>query len=295
MPRIRRRDWLASGLLAVAGCGRNSDPSRVRRDRHRAAVERVPGRFTLSTPAVPIDLAAAHPEFKSLTKIAHRLHPRFGDEPGPRDSKLGGQFFWPDDEPLPKGMHPVLQLRLDDAPPQCPFLPGTDLMQLLWTADDKPLKAIVAWRKESDVTGSLATMPSTATANLDRVPVPCRLFPERVVEWPSLGVLPLHGRDKLQSIAGYDETLSAATGTKIGGYGHRLTAEQIPACSTCRRGMDFLLTVDSLEWTNDRWRPVEERDDRHVGDAGLSFGDATACHVFVCRRCQEWPIAVRVV
>jgi hypothetical protein len=296
--RWHRREWLTmAASVFVVGCNRKRpamNASQVRRAEHVTSLTRVDAMAKFTTSKPPVDLTARFPEFKALAKITHRLHPRYGDEPGPHESKLGGQFLWPIDEPWPAGMHPVLQVRLDDAPPQCPFMPGTDLLQLLWTADEKLLRAVVAWRKSESVTGTLHAISLNEQSNFDRIPVPCRLHPERVVEWPSLGVLPAHGRDTLRTIAEYETQLSAAPGTKIGGYGFQLTATEIPACTTCRRGMDFLLTVSPHEWTHPRWRPAEETDDRHRRDIGLSFDEARGCHVFVCRRCPLWPIATRL-
>jgi hypothetical protein len=54
-----------------------------------------------STPPPPLDITAFFPELAPLSRPAVRLHPRRGDESGPGESKVGGTFLWPSDEPWP--------------------------------------------------------------------------------------------------------------------------------------------------------------------------------------------------
>jgi hypothetical protein len=54
-----------------------------------------------TTPPPPLDIAALFPELAPLARRAVRLHPRRGSEPGPGESKVGGTFLWPANEPWP--------------------------------------------------------------------------------------------------------------------------------------------------------------------------------------------------
>jgi hypothetical protein len=97
----------------------------------------------------------------------------------------------------------------------------------------------------------------------------------------------------------YADLLSAAAGTKVGGYPRVQEGTKVPACGTCQWGMDFLLSVAAAEWgahDRSRWMPVEEREaadaEGYRRAAGLNFGERGAVNVFVCRRCEDWPVAV---
>ncbi|BCL80942.1 hypothetical protein ccbrp13_34070 [Ktedonobacteria bacterium brp13] len=54
-----------------------------------------------TTPPPPLDITAFFPELAPLARRAVRLHPRRGPEPGPGESKVGGTFLWPANEPWP--------------------------------------------------------------------------------------------------------------------------------------------------------------------------------------------------
>jgi hypothetical protein len=313
----RRQFFTVTSCLAAAGCGRTgsgsvpSDLERARKNRetHLAALEnyRMQAGATRTTPKPAVDIPAVVPELKALSRVTVRLHPRYGDEPRPDESKLGGRFLWPADEPWPNRddipLVPVLQLRAEDGPPNVLFRPGTDLLQLLW-GPRAELEPVVAWRKRAAVTGSLVPYPDTAAANMDFVPVPCRVFPERVTEYPSSGVLPAAVTAKIDSAKDltrerYDKLFAAAHGTKVGGYPRWPGTADPPVCTTCGWGMEYLLTVAGKEWDDRnraRWMPKEEVDAKNDSGfrsaAGLNIGSVL---IFVCRRCEHWPIGYRVV
>jgi hypothetical protein len=267
---------------------------------------------TFTTPKRPVNLLELFPEVKPLQRITLRLHPRFSDEPAPDVSKLGGRFWWPADEPWPTcevfkiPLVPVLQLAADDAPPQVKFPPGTDLMQLLWSPQDHgPTggpKPKIVWRKRADVRPPLANAPDTANALLNYVPVPCRVFPERVMElpdWHTVKVTPL--REKIERwtpdggrnpVEFYERELSVAPGTKVGGYPRWLGTPNPPSCDVCRRGTDYLLTIDSDELNREKsWTATAEGvKDRHPNPTGLTLPEPGNMHVYICRRCEEWPV-----
>jgi hypothetical protein len=160
------------------------------------------------------------------------------------------------------------------------------------------LKPVIAWRLRRTVGKELAPYPDTANANMDFVPVACRLFPERVTEFPPYELLPAAVAKKVDAAVGptlYDTQLAAATGTKAGGYPRWPGRPDAPVCGTCGWGMDYLLTVVGKEWDEgkERWKPKEDKDVRGFQSAaGLAMGNVL---IFVCRRCEHWPIASRIV
>jgi hypothetical protein len=211
---VNRRQFLltAPSTVALAGCGGRGGPAgppgpvvtaadaariaaeRQARDEWLAALPtfRVPPTAVRTTPKPPADVLAAVPELKGLVKITTRLHPRFSDEPGPDETKLGGRFAWPAatrGRPAPDHHVPytaVLQLRADDAPPQWPFPPGMDLFQLLWCprdhADSKGwVRPAVRWRKRSEAAAGPQADPPDHRRGLPRV------RPGRVPALPGAG------------------------------------------------------------------------------------------------------------
>ena len=277
---------------------------------------RTPPTAKFNTPARPVKLLSNFPELKNLQRMTHRLHPHPGDEPAAEDSKLGGKFWWPETEPWPMcdvyriPYIPVLQLNIDDTPSQAKFLPGTDLLQLLWSPRPHGKaglpKPMVVWRKKANVQPPLAAPPNIDYARRQFVPVPCRLFPEPVLElpdWNTARVTPFKDNylkqkksDGREPVQVYRTELSNAPGCKVGGYPHWADeSASSPSCITCKRGMDFLLTLDSQEWANPSWNTPEDAELRGKakeldGLCGLRFGAVPRVHLFVCRRCDGWPV-----
>jgi hypothetical protein len=71
-------------------------------------------------------------------------------------------------------------------------------------------------------------------------------------------------------------------------------------CDQCRRPTDFLLAVSGAEWGESdwkRWMPTEEQAARSP-EADQGYGRAAGLtldrpvNVFVCRRCDGWPVRV---
>jgi hypothetical protein len=99
----------------------------------------------------------------------------------------------------------------------------------------------------------------------------------------------------------YQAHLSAARGTKVGGFPFWLGEARPPACGTCGRGMDYLLTIDGDEWGGGAgWAPLEEHPHLQPGKPpaagyakahGLTLPEPGNRHAFVCRRCPDWPVA----
>lgn len=125
------------------------------------------------------------------------------------------------------------------------------------------------------------------------VPIPCRLFPERVAELPSLVELPpkvarklagewelpatkeLQERRKEYLRLGeigtddefvtnlYQRELSVADGTKVGGYVAWVQGPEVPKCR-CGRKMEHLLTIACSECHAANWRRWLAKEDRQI-------------------------------
>jgi len=326
---VNRRVFLVAGAAGIAGCSRRpavvavpgASPdlvlaqAQMRRDHAEAMLaQTLPASTTFSTTKPSFDVLSVIPELKGLVRLTMRLHPHVGEAPKADESKLGEPFPWPATEPWPTlpgtdaALAGILQLRAEDAPPQVTFKPGTDLLQLFWNprfadrAPRKELHAEIVWRKRSDSAGNVPKSVGEAASGradagsgvwTDYVPFPCRLAPERVMEFPSWDVLPERMRqtvrDKLPGgEAAYRNDLSIAEGSKVGGYAPSQPEAKPPACPTCRWGMDYLLTIAEQEWTTARWQPDGAKQPRA---AGLKLGPSAAVHLFVCRRCEAWPVA----
>ena len=56
--------------------------------------------------------------------------------------------------------------------------------------------------------------------------------------------------------------------------------------------MDYLLSLDADEWREASWIPTEEANRpelRATAANAAGFGFGGNYHVFVCRRCPDWP------
>jgi hypothetical protein len=323
----RRQFFAVAGtVFAFAGC-KPRNPAEVAlpapvkqaiaeqkaaREQHLAMLEgfRIPADASRTSPPRTVDLLKEFPDLKTSIRLAIRLHPRFSDEPKPHESKLGGQFLWPAEEPWPTddatkvAYQPILQLRLEDAPPQMKYLPGKDVLQLLWLPrEDVPAKVKIVWRKASELTGSLAAIPSTEFAHMNLVPVPCRFFHERWFELPETSLLPKGDlKMKLEAWQSPDPSLNGqeylrkyqtgSPGTKAGGY---VRGDGIgdTKCDKCQWPLDYLLTIASDDYGGDaEWTPLEEKNATGTGYAnasGLKLPGSGNRHVFICRRCEGWP------
>ena len=321
---MNRRQFLAGGAVVVAGCSRGpklapASRSRIERDlaARAAFLQESPATGPFTTDPPPLDLLTTSPELKGLARLAHRLHPTRAafDSLKPGDSHFNGPLDWPAEEAFPvtesgQLLVPVLQLRAADAPGQTRFKPGADLLQLFWDArlagdpprDVSGVKAF--WRKAgsgptSHPLAGLGERPADPAWLAEglwpgAVPVPAKLNPERVLEFPGADILPQRMKDKLfPTLAGgealYRDALSVAPGTKVGGYAPPQPQGLPPACPTCRWGMDYLLSVDASEYpeAGGRWQPTPAG---HRNPLDLGLGATGTFNLFVCRRCEEWPV-----
>ncbi len=285
-----------------------------------------------TTPPPPKDVLTILPELRERALTTVRLHPRRATELPVDQSKVGGKFLWPADEPWPicdltrdidwefckvedqNARIPfttVLQIRAEDVP-ELEFFPGTDLMQVLWAPlpHQSPVyvaKPFVYWRNSSQIRNRLNEVETSEHADTSFIPKECRLWPERVAEYPSEADLDYELRDRFNSwdVADamdgevedasqlYWSRLSTAPGTKIGGHVFWIQSPEIPTCANGHT-MAHLLTIDNAEFdrtTKPRWCPVEDRDaGRDVRFPALGDLDGRQ-FLFICRQCSDWPVA----
>lgn len=324
----RREFVLGSATTFAAGCGSKSTPTAAfepdwltaqarEREEHLKRLERsrVPVDAVRTTPKSPFSAPELFPELKPLMKIAYRLHPRYGEEPAPDASKIGGRFAAEPFEINGIPAIPVLQLRIEDAPPNLRFEPDTDLMQLFWspTRDRELPPTIVIAFRSTKLPAPTPPVPGFDRVPAGLVPVPCRIVPERIAEYPPPDLMPKMMRDRVAAwkeprydISGaalYLDMIGPAPGTKIGGWPRLRGEPTTPTCSQCKRLMDYILTIDAVEWdaaTAPAWRPVEEIDlaeiDGYRTAIGLDFGpDRRAVHVYVCGSCAGYKAKAIVV
>lgn len=286
-----------------------------------------------TTPPPATDIASIVPALKGRSKTTVRLHPRPG-EASIVSSKIGGTFVWPKDTKWPAcEQHgcpfvSVLQLRKGDVP-EVGFPGDKDLMQILWCPLDHDAvpKLEMFWWKESDI-GLPAQVPAYARQQQDYYfPRPCVLHPERVVEFPDPFELDSELNDDIDQLEElenlieelneteppenlhypedgpneyYQAYLSAAPGTKVGGYPDWVQDPWQPQCK-CGQPMEHLVSFDSTEFdgnTWNRWIPLEDRNvlqmdyeaTKPVGEpTDWMFGDSGRLYVFVCRHCEGMP------
>ena len=297
-------------------------------DDNRHEVETTMDGQTRHTQPPCVDIAVVIPELAPLARITVRLHPRQGEMPVD-GSKIGGLFLWPSQQEWPRcnehdcPLVAVLQLRKQDVP-ELGFPEGADLFQLLWCPNyhESTFGPIpqVFWRRACEVTTTLRShpIPTVTDAVGCPEPTPCRLFPERVVEYshafelhdnnPELWSLITNSRvlqeraqenDAIFEDAGtlYQYCLSVADGTKVGGYVNWRQSPEIPVC-TCGAAMEHLLTVADSEFDGGTWQRWLAQEERGVwnGPPEERFrvqwaGNFThGSYIFICRNCEGWPV-----
>jgi hypothetical protein len=180
------------------------------------------------------------------------------------------------------------------------------------------------WRNLQEIARPGADNPPPQEAYYEYVPVPSRVLPERVIEFPYVSDLAEDikqliyewedrnlGPDAMHQYE-YEAHLSVACGTKVGGYIRWIQFPWEPFCE-CGRRMEHLLTIASTEWDgliDQRWTPVEEYEKlgsfSHRSEdvdeekiivwgalrepTGLCLGDLGDMKLFICRHCGKWPI-----
>lgn len=171
----------------------------------------------------------------------------------------------------------------------------------------------------------MSSSPAPILAQMSYVPNECQIFPERIQEYPSTQDLSDDLIERLEEwdwpdepddefdetlaadevVTTYEWELSVCPSCKVGGHVAWTQNAEVPTC-TCGTPMDHLLTLTDSECdggTFKRWLPIE---DRHVWDVrtaadgerrdlaisaiGLDHFVAGSLYVFVCRKCDGWPI-----
>jgi len=258
------------------------------------------------------------------------------------DSSVGGPLFWPAVEPWPtcsmrhhgrvdavgeevRGsvpLVPIVQLYARHVP-ELPCPPGTDLLQVLWCPFDHPdededegcwPRPVLYWRNEAGIgAGPVAGMPEPPEdVPSGRVPRPCLIDPERVVEYPGPDEpeYPSERHSRMEAVEAatgwsYSRHLSVAPGVKVGGWPGWTQPPRRPECA-CGRRMEHLLTVAGREYdveSGKRWAPIEDVGvdiDPRVDSIGrgfsptdLSMGGMGGMYIFVCSSCPNTPWAYR--
>jgi uncharacterized protein YwqG len=271
------------------------------------------------TPLPPIDLTAIIPAYAPLARETVRLHPRSGNC-AVDESKLGGVFLMPTEEPWPYDLEsgfpfvPILQLRAEDVP-EIGFPDGKNLFQLFWCFNGV-LICKVFWRNRREIKDYLTELPEDVLIEIEEnqsfYPTPCVLYPERVIEYPHLFDIMEHYPDldealetskelkkAIASIANlesdepsdvYQDLLSTADGTKVGGYPYWVQDPEAPD------DLEYLLTIASRECdeaTCLRWLPKEDRehwDESVTGAANLMLADMGNVNIFINRQHEDYPV-----
>jgi hypothetical protein len=159
-------------------------------------------------------------------------------------------------------------------------------------------------------------------AQTDCIPLACRIFPERIVEYPEpiefleeeaalLEAMPVPTNapasancDSLMEY--YERDASVSPGTKLLGHPDWVQGPQYPRCPNGHE-MEHIISFDSYEADSGAWQALEDRelaprfreqwqDEPHrrawyalSQPTYLSFGDAGRNYVFLCRQCPDWP------
>ncbi|MGL5871814.1 MAG: DUF1963 domain-containing protein [Xenococcaceae cyanobacterium] len=227
-----------------------------------------------NTPKPPLKITEIFPFLSGMEKTTIRLHPRPGKQIKLHQSKIGGHFLWPENEPWPICQQHndvysgIIQLRAEDFP-EIKFPANANLFQLLWCPHDDFFdfpKCLVFWRNDRQIINYLQENPQPSHPNQDLVPNPCCIFPERITEYPN--IREFEGLAEEERIGQWDEEnnyiyqhlLSTAPGFKIEGYPSWIQDCETPICK-CGRQMEHLLTVASCEFDLNnylRWCPIED-------------------------------------
>ncbi|WP_344510933.1 hypothetical protein [Dactylosporangium maewongense] len=210
----------------------------------------------------------------------------------------------------PNPMVAVAQLRAADIP-DLPRPGGADMLQVLWCPDHhavRPVGPTVAlrWRRETDVNGPFADPPRSWIGRNDFVPVPCRLYPEQVLEYPFRQELPAGLAKRVDA---WDERVdededgmsyvevAMAPGWKVGGYANwSLTDLRDTRCRQCTGPTSLVLVIDSKEYdggTQKRWQPAKDPQPTAAQQpTGLLVGRWGALRIFACLTCPDAPFTL---
>jgi hypothetical protein len=127
-------------------------------------------------------------------------------------------------------------------------------------------------------------------------PRPCRLHPERVLDYP-YDELPAEVRQQIHAWqarhdASYRE-VAMVPGWKVGGWPDWSVTDVLDtACHRCGGPTALLLVIDSSERDphDRRWQPADDPNpDEAVEPTGVVVGRYGALRTFACSRCPDTP------
>jgi hypothetical protein len=234
-----------------------------------------------------------------------------------------GEWKWDFPDGTPIALVPVLQINAADVP-DFSFPPGKDLFQLLWyplDTEEAPYHCTprVFWRDSQAITHPLAAMPPSLYASPHYIPKPCTLTFERTIDYPDVlelseaqiarwdawiepqtFVFEDDPRQYQSKRTLYQFELSVCPSNKLGGHVNWIQFPEWPACDTCGRQMEHLLSltdceVDGGSWP--RWLPLEDRElwkdpwkHAEIVNAPDWYLGGGSMYYFVCRHCADWPV-----
>ncbi|MEU6075630.1 hypothetical protein [Micromonospora sp. NPDC047074] len=207
-----------------------------------------------------------------------------------------GYRYGPRSHPGPNPMIPLAQLRAVDVP-DLPRPGGADLLQVLWCPFEHTVPpwgptVELRWWREADLTDLRAEPPRGEAGADEYVPRPCRLHPERIVEYPYPDELPEHLRRLVDKHEDYLDTFMAP-GWKVGGYARWSLTDVLPTpCPRCAGPTTLALVIDSSERGSARWQPRRadgEPDDDSYEPTEVIVGRYGALRIFVCLSCPDAP------
>jgi hypothetical protein len=257
----------------------------------------------------------AEGEREVADEIARLVGPGYTGWGTTNDGPVVGHRYVPRPHPRPNPMVALAQLRAEDVP-DLPRPGGADLLQVLWCpfehAQDRLWGPTVRlyWRREAEVTELLAEPPRGDVGRQGYLPTPCRLHPERVVEYPYPEELPADlaalvdaWEDDDREDDGEPDYVATfmAPGWKVGGYANWSLTDVAPTpCPQCAGPTSLTLVIATSEYDGEsrhRWQPIEERQPAGVSSAqptGVSVGRWGSLLVFVCERCPDQPFRLHL-
>lgn len=232
-------------------------------------------------------------------------------------SKFGGVFLangvetWPKCGKDDSAYVGLIQLLKDDFPVM-PFPPGTDAFQLLYCPHEEFTEDSIEVRWVSREETVCESNPEFRQPESDeRIPRECQILPEEYMDYPGFHLLPPSVQEKIicdpmlnrrallskdpEEPADRYNSLAVVEGSYVGGYAHWwITDDETPTCE-CGSEKKFLFRIESDFPRSKRWTPLDELGlPIEFKGHGIIFSRDYGLNVFVCLRCSECPISIRI-
>lgn len=306
-------EWMVSSFFFVSKGPRGPFP-------RTNEFARPPSSLTL--PVEDVNIENLFPELARHKRTAVALHPYRDLDVSADSSHFGGLMLgnepdgWPRCQFHNSNHIGVVQLLKQDYP-DLPFPDGRDVFQLTWCPIDHGVglpEVRVRWRTRENLPPTRAANPAHRWPEYDYVPQPCRLYADKITEYPSWDDEGMD-EDMRQRIARSTTLLddmkrTGATtdddaleyffewfgpyhGTKLFGHPAWIQAPETPTCNSCGERTQLLLSIQSYEpWRHDKRhrQPSGLRHGTPGGTTALMIGDAGCAYVFNCRTCPDLPI-----